>query len=106
MAGVVAAAVVAGGGLLYWAGRSGGPAHVDPALWARLEAHGPPADFFADVPRSTLELYALAPAIEADLQYIPCYCGCGQAGHTSNRDCYLRSPLGARPVVWDPHAAG
>ena len=24
------------------------------------------------------------------MRYMPCFCGCGRAGHRSNRDCYVR----------------
>lgn len=104
--GLAALAVVVAILAVYWSAGPGAEARRGRELLARLEALGPPADFFPYVPRSTLELYALAPDFERDLQYIPCYCGCEPAGHRSNRDCFLRSSLGARPVVWDPHAAG
>jgi hypothetical protein len=38
--------------------------------------------------------------------FIPCYCGCGQAGHKDNADCFIRSrdPQG-RVTEWEPHGA-
>ena len=36
--------------------------------------------------------------------YVPCYCGCGNAGHKHNADCFVkgRDPEG-RVTEWDPH---
>jgi uncharacterized protein with PCYCGC motif len=36
--------------------------------------------------------------------YVPCYCGCGNAGHKNNADCFVRArdPEG-RVTEWEPH---
>jgi hypothetical protein len=36
--------------------------------------------------------------------YVPCYCGCGSAGHKNNADCFVkgRAPDG-RVTEWEPH---
>jgi hypothetical protein len=36
--------------------------------------------------------------------FIPCYCGCGNAGHKDNADCFVRQrdPEG-RVTEWEPH---
>jgi hypothetical protein len=36
--------------------------------------------------------------------YVPCYCGCGNAGHKNNADCFVkgRDPDG-RVTEWEPH---
>ncbi len=36
--------------------------------------------------------------------YVPCYCGCGNAGHKNNADCFVkgRDPEG-RVTEWEPH---
>ena len=36
--------------------------------------------------------------------YVPCYCGCGSAGHKNNADCFVkgRDPEG-RVTAWEPH---
>ena|SRR5687768_10557799 len=36
--------------------------------------------------------------------YVPCYCGCGNAGHRNNADCFVkgRDPDG-RVTQWEPH---
>ncbi len=36
------------------------------------------------------EAYRFAIANRDTLRYIPCYCGCGSEGHTSNASCYLK----------------
>ena len=38
--------------------------------------------------------------------YIPCYCGCGQAGHKDNADCFIRHrDAQGRVTEWEPHGA-
>lgn len=37
------------------------------------------------------QIYAWAGHHQAELQYIPCYCGCGNAGHTNNFECYFKT---------------
>jgi uncharacterized protein with PCYCGC motif len=75
--------------------------------------HGPGFD----MPLLELEGYAPARPMEvlrdahiftADhpevASYVPCYCGCGSAGHKHNADCFVkgRDPVG-RVTQWDPH---
>lgn len=38
------------------------------------------------------------------MRWMPCYCGCGSAGHKSNRDCYIKSVRGDGSVVFDSMA--
>ena len=39
------------------------------------------------------------------MRYMPCFCGCGgNAGHRSNRDCYVREVKPDGSVVFDPMA--
>ncbi|NOH01820.1 MAG: hypothetical protein HND47_07585 [Chloroflexi bacterium] len=37
---------------------------------------------------------------------IPCYCGCGSIGHTSNYDCYVSSVDANGVITFDNHALG
>ena len=38
--------------------------------------------------------------------YIPCYCGCGNAGHKDNADCFVRTrDAEGRVTAWEPHGA-
>lgn len=38
--------------------------------------------------------------------FIPCYCGCGNAGHKDNADCFIRRrDAQGRVLEWEPHGA-
>jgi len=41
-------------------------------------------------PDEVREAYRFAIINQDTLRYIPCYCGCGSEGHTSNAACYLK----------------
>ena len=40
------------------------------------------------------------------MKNIPCYCGCGTVGHTSNYDCYVSSVDEQGNIAFDNHALG
>ena len=48
-----------------------------------------PADI-AKAPDEVREAYRFAIVNRDTLRYIPCYCGCGSEGHTSNASCYVK----------------
>ena len=53
----------------------------------------------AKAPGEVREAYRFAIANRDTLRYIPCYCGCGADGHTSNASCYFKdSSTPANPV--------
>ena len=53
----------------------------------------------AKAPTEVREAYRFAIANRDTLKYIPCYCGCGSEGHTSNASCYFKdSSTPAHPV--------
>jgi len=54
-----------------------------------------PADV-RKAPEKVREAYRFAIANQEVLRYIPCYCGCGSEGHTSNASCYLKE--GSKPA--------
>ena len=57
-------------------------------------------------PVAVQEAYQFA-SINPDLmQNIPCYCGCGEIGHTSNYDCYVSSVDDKGINAFDNHALG
>ena len=57
-----------------------------------------PADI-AKAPTEVQEAYRFAIFNRDTLRYIPCYCGCGSDGHTSNASCYFKdSSTPANPV--------
>jgi hypothetical protein len=56
-------------------------------------------------PKPVREAYQFAVANPRVLRQVPCYCGCGGMGHTSNYSCYVGvSPSGAK--AFDGHALG
>jgi hypothetical protein len=50
--------------------------------------------------------YQFAAANPDILKNIPCYCGCGNIGHTSNYSCYVSSVDDKGNVTFDNHALG
>ena len=42
-------------------------------------------------PASVRQSYRYAAANPDIMKQIPCYCGCGAVGHTSNYSCYVQS---------------
>jgi hypothetical protein len=52
-------------------------------------------------PPDVREAYRFAIANQETLRYIPCYCGCGKDGHTSNASCYLKPESKPGNLVFD-----
>ena len=52
-------------------------------------------------PIDVREAYRFAIANQETLRYIPCYCGCGEQGHTSNASCYLQKSSTPGNLVFD-----
>jgi hypothetical protein len=57
-------------------------------------------------PVTVQQAYQFAVANPVVMKNIPCYCGCGNLGHTSNYDCYVSSVDGQGKVTFDQHALG
>lgn len=57
-------------------------------------------------PETVREAYQFAGANPEVLQAIPCYCGCGAMGHTSNYACYVSEAGPAGEIRYDTHALG
>lgn len=57
-------------------------------------------------PVSVSEAYRFAVANPDALKNVPCYCGCGAAGHTSNYSCYVKEAKASGEIVFDQHALG
>lgn len=57
-------------------------------------------------PVAVKEAYQFALANPDVLRNIPCYCGCGAMGHTSNYACYVAGTDAEGAVVYDNHALG
>ena len=57
-------------------------------------------------PVSVIQAYQFAFANPDILSQIPCYCGCGAMGHTSNYSCYVQEVQEDGQILYDPHALG
>lgn len=54
-----------------------------------------------NAPEEVREAYRFAIANRNTLRYIPCYCGCGADGHTSNASCYFKDSSTPEKPVFD-----
>jgi hypothetical protein len=63
-------------------------------------------DEVKSAPVVTQQAYQFAFANPEIVQQIPCNCGCGAMGHTSNYSCYVQRADDKGNVVYDPHALG
>ncbi len=57
-------------------------------------------------PVTVQEAYQFNAANPDIMKEIPCYCGCGNIGHTSNYDCYVSDVDVSRNITFDNHALG
>lgn len=57
-------------------------------------------------PATVRESYQFAVANPDALKNVPCYCGCGSIGHTSNLSCYVKEFGADGKPVFDTHALG
>jgi hypothetical protein len=57
-------------------------------------------------PEGVQETYRYALANQQVLSQMPCYCGCGGVGHTSNLDCYVAETTADDTITFDYHALG
>lgn len=57
-------------------------------------------------PVAVQEAYQFNIANPGIMQDIPCYCGCGDIGHTSNYDCYVSDVDVNGKITFDNHALG
>lgn len=57
-------------------------------------------------PVAVREAYQFNVANPDIMQDIPCYCGCGDVGHTSNYDCYVSDVDASGKITFDNHALG
>lgn len=64
----------------------------------------PPA--MQSAPTRVREAYQFAVANPDALKNVPCYCGCGAMGHTSNYACYVKSVQSDGTPIFDEHALG
>jgi len=74
-------------------------------LYARPDRNEWPEPFL-ELPGETQAMYRYAVANRAVLQWMPCFCGCVNGGHTSNFDCYVRAVLPDGRVQLDTMSFG
>ena len=77
-----------------------GEVHLDMASIAQM-----PAEVQAS-PVTVQEAYQFNVANPDIMKDIPCYCGCGNIGHTSNYNCYVSNVDDAGKLTFDNHALG
>jgi len=66
---------------------------------------GMPAEVLA-APAQVQQAYQFAAANPEVMQQVPCYCGCGDMGHTSNYACYVGGKNADGTLQFDTHALG
>jgi hypothetical protein len=59
-----------------------------------------------NAPTRVRAAYQFAVANPDALKNVPCYCGCGAIGHTSNYSCYVKASQADGTPVFDEHALG
>ena len=64
-----------------------------------------PADV-QNAPVAVQQAYQFNVANPDVMTHIPCYCGCGSMGHTSNYSCYVSGVGADGKVNYDTHALG
>ncbi len=57
-------------------------------------------------PVSVQQAYQFAAANPDLMKQIPCYCGCGDIGHTSNYACYVSGVDDKGGITFDNHSLG
>ena len=78
----------------------------DPFLLIANPAKDQWPQMFHDAPDYIQETYRFAVANQDSLKWMPCFCGCGDTGHTSNFDCYVAEQRSGGEVVLDPMSFG
>ena len=61
--------------------------------------------FVLDKPDTYQQAYQFAMANPQELMKYPCYCGCGNMGHTSNLNCYVQAIEADGTLIFDNHGA-
>ena len=100
---VVLIATALGGGAAWWIASASSQMTVDPSgdtIQTRQRGQVP---HFVEKPEIA-ELYRFAADNPDVLNFMPCTCGCGKIGHTSNRSCYVKAESTSL-VTYTSHAA-
>lgn len=84
-------------------GDNGGDNKVGGLQLATLEKMPPEVK---QAPVTVQRSYQFVVANPETLKKIPCYCGCGSMGHTSNYSCYVKDEDSDGSFIFDDHALG
>jgi len=84
-------------------GCAGGAEDEHTSPMAELE--GMPEEVLA-APKTVQQAYQFAAANPEIMKQVPCYCGCGAMGHTSNYACYVSDVSADGTITFDTHALG
>lgn len=87
------------------AGCAGNPTGPDNKAVSMAPMSGMPANV-QSAPVSVQQAYQFAAANPDVLKAVPCYCGCGAEGHTSNYSCYIAGQDPSGTLRFDNHALG
>ncbi|MBW3631570.1 MAG: PCYCGC domain-containing protein [Chloroflexi bacterium] len=82
-----------------------GQSSADDALLAWPAEDRWPEQFYKASARIQ-ETYRYAVANQDLLQWMPCFCGCGEWGHKSNAGCYVQEMRNDGSVLLDPMSYG
>ena len=94
------------GGLLTGCGTTAASATTATGHELKMAPMSMMSDEVKSAPTVTQQAYQFAVANPDVMKHIPCYCGCGAMGHTSNYSCYVESVDAAGKVKFDGHALG
>jgi len=81
------------------------PAQQEAATYELAPLASMPLDV-QNAPEVVRTSYQFAVANPEILTQLPCYCGCGGMGHTSNYSCYVSEQNPDGSVMFDDHALG
>ncbi len=84
---------------------SAGNSSSDSTGLAMASMDGMPAEV-RSAPTTVQQAYQFAAANPEVMKHIPCYCGCGAMGHTSNYSCYISAVDASGTITYDSHALG
>lgn len=83
----------------------GGASPTSKLELAMAPMEGMPAEV-KSAPVTVQQAYQFNLANPEIMRQIPCYCGCGAMGHTSNYSCYVSAVEADGKVQFDTHALG
>jgi Protein of unknown function with PCYCGC motif len=98
---------VVGGSAAWWVSASAAPPLRKTPSGDLLETvpDGSLPSFAVKAGPKAQEAYRYAVANGDTLQYIPCFCGCGDIGHRHNADCYVAERLPGGRITFTSHGA-